>query len=353
MKRELTYRLTRAAQTGLIILFSLVFTLFLLAACDSTPSARAEFISMDTPMRIEASGVNSESAVTAAQKRVEELDQLFSLTGPGSDISAINERDDAAITVRDESIELIEASLELARESDGALDITICPISKAWGFTGGERKVPQNTEIESLLALVGYQQINIDHATSSIQVEAGASIDLGAVAKGYACAEVVEILKDAGISSALVDLGGTIGVIGAKTDGSAWRIGLRDPHVDERTSLGTLSLEDSYVATSGMYERFVTGIDGTNYGHILDPNTGMPCDTGIASVSIVSDDATRCDGLSTALFVLGPEKATELWRSSHDFGFIIVLDDGSILISEDLESSFTLSDPARTMTVIA
>ena len=165
-------------------------------------------------------------------------------------------------------------------------------------------------------------------------------IDLGGIAKGYTSSRIMDIFKENGITSGLVNLGGNVQALGTKTDGSNWRVAVQSPD-DTEDYLGVLSIQDKAVITSGGYERYFEQ-DGVTYHHIIDPKTGYPAKNGLVSVTIVSSDGTLADGLSTSLFIMGEEKAAEFWKAhSNEFEAIFVTDDGTIYVTEGLKDSFT------------
>ena len=169
-------------------------------------------------------------------------------------------------------------------------------------------------------------------------------IDLGGIAKGYTSERALSELEDAGVSSAIVSLGGNVGALGLKPDGSRWTVAIQDPEGDGY--IATLELgedgEKIYAITSGGYQRYFEQ-DGTRYHHILDPKTGAPAETDLLSVTIVSQDGTLADGLSTALFVKGFDEAVEFWREYHtQFGMVLVTEDG-LFATEELSVSSELT----------
>ncbi|NLF34566.1 MAG: FAD:protein FMN transferase, partial [Clostridiales bacterium] len=165
---------------------------------------------------------------------------------------------------------------------------------------------------------------------------AGMAIDLGAIAKGAAAAGAADVLRDHGVTSGLLMLGGNITALGHKPDGTPWRVAVRDP-ADRDSYLCVLSLTDQSASTSGGYERYFEE-HGVLYHHIIDPSTGYPAECGLLSVTVVSADDTAADALSTALFVLGEEGALSLWRASDDFEAILIRTDGRVLVTEGLEA---------------
>ena len=165
-------------------------------------------------------------------------------------------------------------------------------------------------------------------------------IDFGGIAKGYTSDQLAKIFAEYGIESGLINLGGNVDAYGSKTDGTAWRVAIQSPDQDGNY-IGVLEATDKAVITSGGYERYFEE-DGITYHHIIDPSTGYPADSGLKSVTIICDDGTLADGLSTSLFIMGEEKASQFWQGhSDEFDFVLMKDDGSLVISEGIEDCFT------------
>lgn len=305
------------------------------------------FFAMDTYMTFTAYGADAEAAVLAAEDEINGLEDLWSVTDVNSDVYAVNHSSGQAVTVDAKTMELLSFAFRMAEETDGALEPTIYPVLAAWGFTTGENYIPSETELEKLLEMVGYDKVRLED--NRIQVKTGSMIDLGAVGKGYAGDEAVRVLRDRGITSALLDIGGNIQAVGTKPDGSDWNIGLKDPF--SGGVLGILQVSDAAVVTSGNYERFFTGEDGRVYGHIINPETGHPVENGIASVSVIAGEGKLCDALSTALFVMGPGRAQDYWRQHQEFDMILVMEDGSVYLAGGIENKFTLDSDYRGMEI--
>lgn len=292
---------------------------------------------MDTVMDLTIYG--GEELLSAAQERIKDLESKLSVTKESSEIYTVNQNGSGMLSA--DTADLLNRALDLCGRTNGALDISIYPVVRAWGFTTGEYRVPGNGERGELLARVDYTQIALDERTGQVSLAAGMEIDLGSVAKGYTGDRVISLLREHGVTSALLNLGGNVQALGSKPDGSPWRIAVRDPFGDGY--VGILEIAGQAVVTSGGYERcFVE--DGQTYWHIIDPATGAPARSGLASVTIVGDSGLVCDGLSTALFVMGLEDAAAFWRSSNDFEAILVTEDGQVHITEGLEDVFSLPE---------
>jgi len=330
-------------------LIAAALALFLLAGCAPAPAQpvpRSEntFFAMDTVMTLRLYEGGGEDLLDRAEARVKELEALLSVTDQGSEIYALDHSGSAHLSP--ETADLLGAALALCGRTDGALDISIYPVLRAWGFTTGEHAVPAREEIAALLPLVDYAKIELDGADASLPE--GMEIDLGSVAKGYAGAVLADYLRENGAASALLDLGGNIQTVGAKPDGSPWRVGIRDPQGDG--DLGVVEVIDQAVVTSGGYERYFEQ-DGVRYWHILDPKTGAPARSGLISVTVVGDSGLMCDGLSTALFVMGLDQALDHWRQHRDFEAVFVCEDGSVTVTAGLEDRFALAQEGRALTV--
>lgn len=305
------------------------------------------FFAMDTYMTFTAYGTDAEPAILAAEDKIRELEELWSVTDKNSDVYAVNHSSGQTVTVDWKTAELLSFALDMAEETNGALEPTIYPVLTAWGFTTGENRVPAETELAELLEKVGYDKVELNN--DQIQMEPGGMIDLGAVGKGYAGDEAAQILRERGITAALLDIGGNIQAIGTKPDGSDWRVGLKDPF--SGGVLGIIQVSDVAVVTSGNYERFFIGEDGKVYGHIIDPATGHPVENGIASVSVIASEGKLCDALSTALFVMGLENAQDYWRQHRNYEMILIMEDGDIYLTEGIRDSFSLNSEYRNMKI--
>lgn len=332
-------------------MFACLFVLMaLLTACSSrgTQTEKTEsFFAMDTYITLTAYGENAETALAEAKTEIEALEHLWSVTDPNSEIYAVNHSGGESVTVSDETAELLAFALDMARKTDGALEPTIYPVLTAWGFTTDENRIPADDEITELLGKVGYDRVNL--SGNSIQLPDGMMLDLGAVGKGYAGDVIAELLRENGVTSALLDIGGNIQAIGTKPDGSDWRLGIRDPFGEG--SVGVLSVSDKAVVTSGSYERYFIGEDGKQYGHIIDPATGYSAESGLMSATVIAKEGKLCDALSTSLFVMGLDKAADYWRGNKNFDMILITEDGEIYITEGIKDSFSLDSYHNTMKV--
>lgn len=322
----------------------IIFLAFCLILCGCSVPAEAQtrtIFAMDTVMDLTVY-TDNEELLSEAFSKINELEKKLSVTVNGSEIHTVNTTGSCVLS--DDASDLLTAALELCASTGGALDISIYPVVSAWGFTTGEYRIPDKAELETLLENVDYSAIVLEEGV--VSVPEGMQIDLGSVAKGFTGDVISTFLKENGVTSALLNLGGNVQAVGSKPDGTPWRVAVQHP-IDE-DYLGVLSISDEAAITSGGYERYFIGEDGNTYWHIIDPATGVPVDSGLISVTIVGESGLVCDGLSTALFVMGLEKAAQYWRSAaEEFEAILVTDEGNIYITEGLREKFTLSESSE------
>lgn len=317
------------------------------AANENTePNSRTVF-AMDTVMELSAYGAD-DTLMQMAEQKILSLESRLSVTDECSEIYKLDHSGQAVLS--SDTAELIQIALEMCEQTQGALDISIYPVLRAWGFTTGDYRVPSQEELQNLLTYVDHTKVELSDDAASIPQ--GMEIDLGSVAKGYTGDQVAQLLRDGGVTSALLNLGGNVQLIGGKPDGSDWRVAVQDPESDGY--LGILSLRDKAAITSGGYERYFADDDGQVYWHIIDPSTGAPAHSGLVSVTVIGDRGVVCDALSTALFVMGLDQAAEYWCQYGDFEAIFVSEDGGIAITDGLQNCFSLADgyTERSLTVI-
>lgn len=307
-------------------------------ASDDAEAVRDVF-AMDTYMTVKAYGSNGDAAVDAAVDEINRLDALLSTGKKDSEIGQINANNGGQLS--EDGAVLMERSLELYKSTNGAFDVAIYPVMKAWGFTDGNYQVPDADTLKATLELVDPSLIDYDKETSIVSFKKdGVQIDLGGIAKGYTSSMIMDIYEEKCVTSGLVNLGGNAQVFGTKPDGSLWRVAVQSPDSEDEY-LGVLETKDKAIITSGGYERYFEK-DGVTYHHIIDPSTGYPADNGLISVTIVSADGTLADGLSTSLFVMGKDKATDYWKAhSDEFDMILLTDDEKLYVSEGIKDSFT------------
>jgi thiamine biosynthesis lipoprotein len=278
---------------------------------------------MGTRFEIVLCGEDDESHLRAAGEgaldEIERVEGLLSIYQPDSAISQLNARAAGGwVNTHPEVFALLKRALELSRETGGAFDISVLPLLRAWGFVGGGGHTPDPAEVCAARALVGCEHVALDSETCSVRYDrAGVGLDLGAIGKGYALDVAVGLLRESGVTSALLHGGtSTVTAIGCPDDKDAWLVAIRDPESKDGI-LETVSLGDgAALSVSGAHGKCFTGADGGMYGHVLDPRTGAPA-RAAKLAAVIAPTATEADALSTAVLVLGEMPVSTGHRQAH------------------------------------
>lgn len=273
---------------------------------------------------------NAGEAMKAVFGEFFRIESTMSTWKESSELSNLNRAPRSSpIALSRELFSLIDSCLFYSRLTKGAFDASVRPLVLLWGFQGGSPRVPAQAEIDSVRSLVGWEKIQLDRKNYSVIMPPGMQLDFAGIAKGYAVDRAGEILKRLGIENALVNLGGNILATGKPGGERMWRVGIRDP-LDREKTVGTLSMSNEAVATSGNYENFIE-IEGRRYGHIIDPRSGRTVENAL-SVTVLAPTALAADALSTAFFVLGPDEAERICEKLGTIAALFVLQDGQRMI---------------------
>lgn len=287
---------------------------------------------MDTEMSLKAYGDNAKEVIEQAESEIKRLDNLFRRGSSNSEIYKLNS--ESSLEASDDTADLINKAQYISTSTNGAFDISIAPIMDLWGFYSKQFYVPDEDDLRQALLPVNYKHIQTNE--NFVTLENGAQIDPGGIAKGYTSDRIAEIFKSCGVESGIVSLGGNVHSIGKKPDGSKWRVAIQNP--DNNEYICTVEVSDKAVITSGGYQRFFEQ-DGNIYHHIINPQTGYPAESGLKSVSVISDDGALADGLSTALFVMGLDEGINYWKEHDGFDVIFMTDDNAIYITDGIAGS--------------
>lgn len=298
-----------------------------------TPISKQAFL-LNTIVTIQIYDSQDASIIDDAFLKCQEYERIFSRTLADSEIRLLNERpsSETSIQVSEDVRRLLEKGLYYSSLSDGAFDITVEPLTSLWDFTSGSAVVPDPAKIQAALPAVDYRQLTLE-GNRLIFHSPDTKLDLGAIAKGYIADRLKEYLQERGVQSAMINLGGNVLCVGAKPDGSPFRIGIQKPFEDRNETVATVDITDLSVVSSGVYERHFVK-DGVNYHHLLDPKTGLPYDNGLISVTIICQDSVDGDGLSTTCFAMGLDKGMELVDSLEGVSAIFITDDYELHYSE-------------------
>lgn len=289
-----------------------------------------EFFLFNTVNTINAS-TSDPSALDDAVALCERYEHLFSCYDPQSELYQLNQSGAGAVSVDPELAAFIDTSLDYCRETEGLFDITMGAITKLWDFKN--QVAPSPDSISAALSHVDYRHVCVSGSTVRLD-DPDTSLDVGGIAKGYIADGILALLRKHDIDCAMVNLGGNVAVMGGKPDGSPWNIGIRNPvsssAVAMLESFASVSLHDGSVVTSGIYERAFES-DDTFYHHILDPRTGYPAKTDILGATVVSDTSLDGDGLTTALVIMGADKALQFAEARPGIDMLLITEDGDVL----------------------
>ncbi|MBQ9057690.1 MAG: FAD:protein FMN transferase [Atopobiaceae bacterium] len=290
---------------------------------------RRSFFALDTLCVV--GGDLTTELLDEVEQRCLTYEALFSAYIETSDVSRVNTAQGKPVELHPDTAELISQALVYCEKSSGLFDITIGAVSQLWDFHNAV--VPDDEAIRQACAHVDYRLVSLDGTTLRLD-DPDAVLDLGGIAKGFIADKIRDYLREQGVTSAYVNLGGNVCVLGSKPDGSAWNVGVRDPWATDDTQLvARAKIRDAALVTSGLYERSFEQ-NGKRYWHILDPRTGYPVETELVSASIVSELSIDGEGYTKPLFMLDKQSALDYLAGHDSLQGFFVMADGSRFTSE-------------------
>lgn len=347
MKAKAKANPVRSAVISLFMILSLTASLLLTGCSQNTMPVSQTGLYFDTVITITLyDGLSSDRSSEIFRQcftLCQNYENMLSRTREGSDIWRINHAGGSPVDVHPETVRILQEALYYCSETDGAVDITIAPLSALWNFssenlTAAEQKIspapPARSRIQELLPHVDYRNIRIEDTTVTL-TDPDAALDLGCIAKGYVADRLKEYLISQGIRSALIDLGGNLLALGSKPDGSDFILGIQRPFDSRNTSMISLPVSDASLVSSGVYERCYE-LNGIRYHHLLNTETGLPENNGLLGVTVLSDSSAEGDILSTACFLLGPEKGMAYVESLPGTEAVFITEDYEIHASSGL-----------------
>lgn len=303
--------------------------------------AKSVNFGMGTVMMHRAFGKYAEESIKAVGNEALRLEEMLSRFKPGSEISKINNSAGMKCeSVGGDTYEVLSRANEFSKSCQGYFDVTVGPLVNLWNSEKDASRPPDQSRIKQILPLVNYNDLILDPGEKAARLrKTGQSIDLGGIGKGFAGDKFLEIFKEYGVTSAFTNIGGNVVTVGTKPDGSPWHIGIQHPR-QENGLIGLISVVDKAVVTSGDYQRYFIDSKGKRYHHILDPCTGYPSESGLVSVTIVSESSTAADALSTIVFVAGMNKGLELLKGFSGTEAILVDRDLHVYLTKGLIDCF-------------
>lgn len=345
----LRYKKVKILALGLVLALSSA----LLQGCsgkNSEPLEETQFL-LDTVCTIKLYDHQSEDVITKAFDRVKQIQDEMNASKEGSEIDQIAKASGKSyIKVSDDTFYVIQKGLEYSAKSGGVFDISIGPLVKLWGIGTDAARLPSQEEIDAKKSLVNYKDVLINTADKSVMLkQEGMSLDLGGIAKGYAADEVKRILKENGVEHAIINLGGNVIAMNSNVNGQPWNIGIQNPFETRGDIVGSISVTDKTIVTSGIYERYLE-VNGVRYHHILNPFTGYPMDSGLASVTVVTDSSIDADAMTKNLFYSGFEKGLEyLKKNNPDVQAIFITKDKKVYVTDGLKGNISITNSEYTL----
>ncbi len=290
-----------------------------------------------------SSEAKGKKAIDKAFKRITEIENTMSASLPNTDVAKINKSaGKSPVKVNPDTLFVINKGIEYEKVTKGTFNITLGSLIELWGIGKDWQKVPTLQEIQEAQKHIDINQLEVKDKKVLIK-DPQMLMDLGGIAKGYAVDEAVKVLKESGIKSGFVNLGGDIYVFGDKPDQTPWYIGIQKPVIESSTVMARVNLYNQSIVSSGDYERYFEEND-VRYHHIIDPATGYPSDGGIVSVTIISDKAIDGDVLSTSVFILGLEEGLELLEGLDGIEGVIITNDNSVYTTSGMANKVEILD---------
>lgn len=322
-----------------------------LAGCGESRMEQKEVFAMDTVMTLTAYGKKAEAGLRAAEGVIHSMDDMLDPQLPTSTVYAINHAQGQDVVVSAQIAKMLSCAKTVYDQSGGALDLSTYPLSVLWGFVDQKYYKPTEEEIAEALSRLCFDKMVLTSYPSSgsysVSLPEYGEISFAAAAKGCAADNAIDAMRQAGVTSGIISLGGNVQTLGTKPDGSLWRVGIEDPK-NPGTWLGVIDVGETAVVTSGSYQRYFTQGKNT-YHHLLNPSNGHPTNNGLVSVTILCEDGTMADCLSTAMFILGESKALNYWRTNGGFEMVLITSDNRIVCTKGLIERFTQSNDGYTL----
>lgn len=309
-----------------------------------TPERRSESL-LHTVVQLSIYHKDQGEAMDEALAYIEDMENLLSTTIEGSDVDRINKAaGQEAVKVDKRTFEVIELAVAQAKASQGKFDISIGAVTNLWQIGSEKARVPEASEIEAALPHIDYRRIQLDKEKQTVRIEEGMALELGAISKGYIADQVKALFRKRGISTAIINLGGNVVVMGTSPKNEdGWQVGVQDPDSTRGATVGAVPVTDRSIVTSGIYERYLED-NGNIYHHIMDPETGYPVDNNISGVTVFTKESVQGDALSTTLFLLGIEEGLAYVEKLDDVEVVYIDKDHGVHISQGLRDKFELTN---------
>ena len=324
-----------------------------LTACGEAAEKQTRVFAMDTAFTLTAYGKKADAALNAAEATVLAIDAMADPEVDTSTCYALNHAQGEQINVSGQIAEMLLDAQEVCERTEGAYDLTVYPLVKRWGFTDGRYYIPSDTEIAEDLACLCMKDMTISKfptsGTYSVQFPSYGELSFASCARGCAAKYAIDAMRKNGVESGIVSLACNVQTLGSKPDGSQWNVGITDP---KNTSgyLGVISVDETAIVTTGAFQN--TMPSNPKYHHIINTKTGYPTSNGLLSVTVICEDGTYADCLSTAMYALGQGKAINYWRQYGGFEMILINSDAEVICTSGLMETFDLRNDNYTLSYV-
>lgn len=316
------------------------------SSIEKTAVVRSESL-LHTAVQLSVYHKGKEVALDEAVAYMQEMEKLLSTNLETSDVYKVNKAaGKEAVKVDERTFNVVQKAIEMSQISDGKFDVTIGAITNLWRIGDSQyQNKPADEQIKDRLPLINYKDVTLDSSNHTIKLEKeGMVMELGGISKGFIADEVKAIFEKHGITTAIINLGGNVVVMGTSPNyDSGWNVGVQDPDAVRGTVIGSVSVKNTSVVTSGIYERYVE-VDGVKYHHIMDPKTGYPLENNILGVTVITSQSIKADGHSTVLFLMGIDEALNYVNSQEDLEVVFIDKNKGVHLSDGLKGKFELLD---------
>ena len=330
-----------------------------LTGCGETRQVQRIVEAMDTVMTLTAYGKQAEKGLDAAESIIKSMDVMLDPELESSTVYAINHAQGGSTVVSGQVADMLSKAYDIYQKSKaynssatGMLDLTLYPLIKKWGFVDSKYYTPNDAEIQEQLSRCCFDQLVLSSFPTSgaysVTLPSYGELSFACCAKGCAAQNAIGSMRQAGVTSGIISLGGNVQTLGLKPDGSNWNVAIQDPN-NTSSYLGVISVGECAVVTSGTYQRNFTDAKGNTYHHLLSPTTGYPANNTLLSCTVITEDGTMADCLSTAMFVMGETNALNYWRANGGFEMILVTKSNEVICTKGLMEKFTLSNDEYTL----
>lgn len=284
--------------------------------------------------------IRSRRIAAKVAREINRLEKLWSVFRAGSEINRISgAAGEAPVRVHCDTLRVLQRAKELGRECGGRFDITAAPLTELWREAAERGRPPGKESVADRLGLVDFDSLELDDRGYARLARKGQCLDLGGIGKGYAADRAKEIYRRLGVKGGLINLGGNVMAVGARPDGSPWRVGVRYPDINRAALAGYIMVRDAAVVSSGGYEQFFE-YNGTCYQHIIDPSTGESATTDVLGATVVAPAAADADAYATAVCVMGVKGGLEFLEKLPDVEGLIFDKDKHLYLTPGLEDRF-------------